>query len=78
MIRVIDGFLVLSKRERGPNDGAEVLVSGKDILGVEPHRTGCYVYVAGHKWDVQHTVNEITEAVSKFTDRHPEPSSLRT
>jgi len=31
---------------------------------IEPHRTGCYIYAGGHKWDVAHSHAEITQTVN--------------
>ena len=62
-METIDGFLVLSKRQPSSVEGGDVLIPPAAIVAIEPHRHGCYVYVAGHRWDVAHAHAEIMQAV---------------
>jgi hypothetical protein len=62
-METMNGCLVLSKRQRSPIEGAEILVHPAAIVAIEPHRSGCYVYVGGHKFDVTHSHAEIAQAV---------------
>jgi hypothetical protein len=68
MIRVQDGFLVLSRKPR-PNEVPEILVHPAAIAAVEPHRAGCYIYVSGHRFDVEHSHAEIAQIVTKELHR---------
>lgn len=62
MIQMSDGLMVLTKRQPRSDEGAEVFIVPDAITAVEPHRTGCYVYAAGQRWDVAHSHTEIIHA----------------
>ena len=62
-IKLVDGVVALSKREHAQGEGAEIFVVPETVAAVDPHRNGCYVYAAGHKWDVSHSHTEIIQAI---------------
>jgi hypothetical protein len=64
-MKIIDGFLVLSKRRPTPEGGAEVFVSPTALQAIEPHNTGCYVYVAGQRWDVAESHEELLKMIAR-------------
>jgi hypothetical protein len=70
MIKITEGFLVLNKRRPTPESGAEIFVSPSGLQAVEPHSSGCYVYVAGQRWDVAESHLQLLEAIAKATRRY--------
>ena len=69
MIRITQGFLVLNKRLSTPESGAEVFISPSGLQAVEPHSSGCYVYVAGQRWDVAEPHLQLLEAIARASER---------
>jgi hypothetical protein len=69
MINITEGFLVLNKRRSTPESGAEVFVSLSGLQAIEPHSSGCYVYVAGQRWDVAASHLQLLEAIAKAAAR---------